>query len=276
VGKSLFASHVHDRSRLRTASLQVINFAVLSERDQRIALLGGGPSELTTTRKSLLEHPTTVVIKHVDRATPYLQEQLAKAIKAGKIHRPGTSDVHPVSSRIIFTITAGLGTLYRSGRIIPSLFELFDSFVSISIPPLRKRRRDIPLLAEHFLHAFYDKLHSPIDGQIAYIQGLAERAKIKSDLADLLIDQPWPENVLQLKAFIHSLITPSYAYALLQTERIELSKMLLMIDEGREFSLRESTSVIQDSIIQRAIDKLQGQQKPAQLLGLTGRSIRRR
>jgi len=276
VGKSLVASRIHARSPLRSTQLLVINFAVLSQRDQRVALLGGGPSELTTTRKSLLEFPTTVVIKDIDRAPPYLQEQLAEAIKSKRIRRPGMTGVYPVTARLVFTVTAGLRELREHGRISPSLSQLIESFTTVFIPPLRKRKRDIPPIAEHFLHVFYDKLHSLVNGHVNHVKGLDNRGKIESDLADLLMNQSWPGNVLQLKAFIHSLITPNYDYALLQAEKIEVSKMLLMLDEGREFSLRDSMSIIEDGIIQRAMDRFEGQQKTAQILGLTGRTIRRR
>lgn len=278
VGKSLVASHVHSRSPFNLSRLEVINFSILSEREKRIKLLGGGESELTTTRRSLLELPTTVVLKHVDLITDqFMQESLAQFLKSKRIARPGLEKTRPLASRIIFTFTQTPVHLFREGQILPQLFEMLRSFKAITIPPLRKRKEDIPLLAEHFLHKFYDKLHSLVNGQIPHVYGLTDRGNLEPSLAMVLVNHPWKENVLQLKAFIHSLITQTYGDAIQQSEKIEVSQMLLMLEEGREFSLRESISNIVDSVIERALDKYEGhQQKAAQMLGLTGRSVRRR
>lgn len=277
VGKFLVASHLHSQSPFRSSQLEVINFNILSDREKRIALLGGGISELTTTRRSLLELPTTVVLKNVDLTDQFLQENLAQFLKSRQIVRPGIEKSRPLASRIIFTFIQTVSNLFRAGRIIPQLFGMLRSYKAISIPPLRKRKEDIPLLAEHFLHQFYDKLHSLVNGQVTHVYGLTDSGSIEPSLSKVLVDHPWETNVLQLKAFIHSLITYTYGDAILQPEKIEVSKMLLMLAEGREFSLRQSISIIEDAVIERAIKKYDGhQQKAAQMLGLTGRSIRRR
>ena len=89
VGKSLLSSRIHAHSPMSDRPIEFINFRTFTERDQRIRLLGGCPPELPSSRQSILETPTTVVLKHLDCATRFLQEQLTMAILAGKIYRLG-------------------------------------------------------------------------------------------------------------------------------------------------------------------------------------------
>ena len=76
VGKTLLASHIHARSQWNGRPLVILNCRTLNDRDQRITLLGGGPPELSTSRRSLLEQPTTVLIKNIDASARYLQLEL--------------------------------------------------------------------------------------------------------------------------------------------------------------------------------------------------------
>jgi hypothetical protein len=91
----------------------------------------------------------------------------------------------------------------------------------------------------------------------------------------LWIAQRWGENVLQLKAFVASLASPSFESLFSQHERIEIAKIALMIEEGKEFSLKQSLARIEACVVSRALAKFSGcQSRTAQLLGTTDRSIR--
>ncbi len=89
------ASHIHASSQFKSSQLEAINFSLLSDRDQRIALLEGEPPELTTTLRSSLELPTTLVLKHVDHANLFLQERLAESLQSQKVFRLGLWSVPP-------------------------------------------------------------------------------------------------------------------------------------------------------------------------------------
>lgn len=277
VGKSLIASHIHSQSPFRTSQLEVINFSLLSDRDQRIALLGGEPPELTTTLRSSLELPTTLVLKHVDHANFFLQRNLSESLKSQKVSRLGSNERFPVFARIIFTLRLPIRLLLKMNRILPALAELLAGRKTIHIPPLRSRKEDISILAERFLHRFYDRLHSIVNGNIEHVQGLTNAGTLDPKLAEFLVKQKWPENVTELKAYIRSLIVPSYEGAIQEREKIEVMKMITMLEDGHEFSLRRSINVIENEIIQRALEKFGGHQvRAAQLLGLTERTIRRK
>jgi two-component system response regulator HydG len=259
-GKTLFARHLHAR---RTTGFEPksLNFAVLPERDQRVGLLGGGPPELTTTRRSVLEFPTTVILKHVDAAPTYLQESLARVLERMEVTRPGSSGGRPVAARIVLTFRAPLRALLSQGLLSRKLYEALSPSRKISLPPLRERTEDIPLLVAYFLKRFAGRGMVP-DGGILQPGRLACRA--------------WGENVRELKIYVRSLLIFPGACGNFQAERFEVTRMLGMLEDGEEFHLRDILSRIEVSMVLRAVEQCGGNMaKAAFLLGLSDRAVRR-
>jgi two-component system response regulator HydG len=260
VGKSLLSSRIHANSLLKDRPLESINFQTYSERDQRIRLLGGSPPELPTSRRSVLEMPTTVVLKHIDFATKYLQERLAEAIPKREIIRLGTKDQRPIRCKLIFVLNDSPYELYRKGYLISGLSKILSKYQFIELPPLKKRKEDIPELAQHFFTQFQ----------------IQRRKQIDHNFIKLLQRNRWNENILELKSFIKTFDMPPDEIAIQQKDRIELAKMNLMIDEGTEFSLKDSVSRIEKTMVRQALKKhADCQAKTAQSIGMTDRSIGR-
>jgi DNA-binding NtrC family response regulator len=275
-GKALLAKAIHARSPRRSLEIHSVNFSVLSEREQRGALLGGVPPELPTNRRGCLEPPSTVVIKHIDHANPFLQEKLAAALTKKKIFRLGADTWNLVLARPIFTLRQSLLSLHRKGQIIEALFIQLRLYEQISVPPLRKRKEDIPLLVYHFLNESLDGRNLPSLEQAQVTRDIIRGGTIEAGLLKLLKQQRWDQNVLQLKAYIRSLLLPNHRDSIQEREKIELMRMIALIEEGNEFSLHQSLALIQRCIVDRALAKCNGRQsQAAALLGLTDRSIRR-
>jgi DNA-binding NtrC family response regulator len=254
VGKSLFVAHIHKQSSRGSLPLKSVDMSLLKERYQRILLLGGGFPELTTTRRSVLEYPTTVLIKHIDCANPYLQDRLADALTTMEIRRPGRNDRRPVTSRVVFALRRNPSVLHRSGRITPSLHSILRTCRRVQIPPLRRRTEDIPRLTEYYLPEATDP-----------------------SLVDALRQHQWRGNVLELKAFLRSIVVRSHEEALREFEKQQLEKMIMLLEEGGTFSLQRSLGLIADGILERALSKTGGNYtKAARLLGLTESTVRRR
>jgi two-component system, NtrC family, response regulator HydG len=259
VGKSLLSSRIHANSLLKDRSLESINFQTYSERDQRIRLLGGSPPELPTTRRSVLELPTTVILKHIDFATKFLQERIVEAIQKREIIRLGTKDTRPIRCRLIFVFNESLYELFRKGSLVPGLSKMLSKFQTIELPPLKKRKEDIPELAQHFFTQFQ----------------IQRRKQIDQNFIKLLLRNRWNENILELKSFIKTFDMPSDEIAIQQKDKIELAKTNLMIDEGREFSLNKALSRIESSLTNRTWKKHnKNNTRTSQALGMTEGSIR--
>jgi DNA-binding NtrC family response regulator len=257
--------------------LNSINFSILSEREQRVALLGGGPPDLSTTRRSCLEPSSTVILKHIDHAGPFLQERLAEALTKKKFARPGSDTTNPVLARTIFTLRESLLILYRKGRIIEPLFLKLREYEHVTVSPLRRRKEDIPMLVYHFLDQFLGGRDLPRSERDQVTYNVTRNGEIEVGLLKLLKQQRWEQNVVQLKAYIRSLLLPNHPDSIQEGETIELMKMTFMIEEGNEFSLHQSLGLIQRYMIDRALKKCNGRQsQAAAMLGLSDRSVRRR
>jgi DNA-binding NtrC family response regulator len=259
VGKTLLSLRIHAHSLLKDRELEIVNFKILSERDQRVRLLGGSPPELPTTRRSVLELPTTVVLKHIDCASKFLQEQLVNAILSSTVIRLGTEDERPVRCRLIFVFNSHPQQLFKTGAIIPGLSKILAKYKLIYVPTLKERKEDIPELAQHFFTQFQ----------------IARRKPLDNNFVKLLQRNKWNENILELKSFVKTLQVMPDDVAIRQKDRIQLAKMNLMIDEGKEFSLKDSLSKTEQWFIDKALKKHEGiQAKAAKSLGITDRTIR--
>lgn len=244
---------------MRESRLECVNFRILNDRDQRIALLGGSPSELQTTRRSVLEMPTTVVLKHINYASQFLQQKLAEAIQSRHIVRLGANEKRLICCRFIFLFNNPPQTLSRSGDIIPELSKIISKYKVIMLPPLMKRKEDIPELAQHFFTQFQ----------------IQRRKQMDQNFLELLLHHKWDENILELKSFIKALDVPSAEIVIQQKDRIELAKMNLMIDESKEFSLKESISGLEKNIVIKALLKYNNiQSQTSKALGLANHTVK--
>lgn len=231
---------------------------------------------MPTTRRSLLEIPSTLILKHIDKASPYLQEKLAEALATGRLERLGCKSIQFVHARIVFTLRSRIRDLYRGGRLIRPLFTYLCQCEQLSIPPLRKHTNDIPPLAAHFFKTFVNRYPGTSTGHPPTILGCSRVGKLEPGLRQLLLKQPWRENVLGLKAYLRCLVVESYREALDHSERMELMKMIMLIEEGHEFSLHDAIALIQQSITAQACTRCNGKQsKAAAMLGVSDRTVRR-
>jgi DNA-binding NtrC family response regulator len=259
VGKSLLSSRIHAHSLLKDRELEIVNFKILSERDQRVRLLGGSPPELPTTRRSVLELPTTVILKHINFASRFLQEQLVEAIQQREITRLGTKDKRPIRGRLIFVFNKHPQQLFKTGSIIPGLSKILTKYKLIYVPTLKERKEDIPELAQHFFTQFQIARRNPLD----------------NNFVKLLQRNRWNENILELKSFVKTLQVMPDDVAIQQKDKIQLAKMNLMIDEGKEFSLKKSLSGLEKDLVKRTSLKYDNvYAKTSKALGLTDRAVR--
>jgi transcriptional regulator of aroF, aroG, tyrA and aromatic amino acid transport len=260
VGKTFLAKCIHDDSLMNDRELEIINFKILSERDQRMRLLGGSPPDLPSTRRSTLELSTTVVLKHIDCASEYLQERLAEAILRKEIIRLGTNQKRPVKCRPIFVLYDHPQNLSKTGSIIPELAKILLRFQVILMPTIKERKDDIKELAQHFATQFQIERYKKLD----------------KEFIEMLMKHKWKSNILEFKAFIKALDHPPAEVLIDQNDTIGLSMMNMMIDEAKEFSLKDGLSKIGDSLTRRAWKRHnKNNTRTSQVLGTTERSIRR-
>lgn len=278
-GKSLYAAHLHARSPLNKSELLRLNFSFLSERDQRLGIFGSEPPELTSTKRSILEYPTTVILKHIDHAAHYLQDKLAESLARGKVQRFGASEYQPVRARLIFSFRNSFSSLQQKGRLSSSLSDLLTSDLcnhtkALYFPPLHKRGNDPVLLSQYFSRKFQGKEEG---SSRAFTHGFDKDGIVNAELAELLRRERWPDNIRDLTTFIRSITFVSLSDERRQHEKHQILKLILMLEAGEEFSLPDALATVESGILRRANNLLGGRQsKVAALLGLSDRDVRRK
>jgi transcriptional regulator with GAF, ATPase, and Fis domain len=141
-------------------------------------------------RKGLWEEASegTLFLDEIGETSPAMQVKLLRALQEGEIKRVGSSQTARVDTRVVAATNRDLEQEVKAGSFREDLFYRL-SVVMIRVPPLRERRGDIPLLAEHFLRTS---------------QGKAGRGRLKlsEDALKLLVAYGWPGNVRELESFI--------------------------------------------------------------------------
>ncbi|HEX7969400.1 MAG TPA: phage shock protein operon transcriptional activator [Stellaceae bacterium] len=128
----------------------------------------------------------TLFLDEIANASLAVQEKILRVIEYGTFERVGGNEVHRVDVRVIAATNADLPALAEAGRFRNDLLDRL-AFDVVTIPPLRERRDDIPLLTEHFARGMMRELGRDV------FPGFTAAALAQ------LAGHPWPGNVRELK-----------------------------------------------------------------------------
>jgi DNA-binding NtrC family response regulator len=217
--------------------------------------------EDTPERSGALERPGLLILKHIDFAPGYLQDALAVALTARTTRRSLSGRPRPALCRVVFTLHQTPSQLEQLGRMTSSLTSYLVCLPALALPSLRAHANDIEEYVDHYFPA----------GK----EGPPCRRTSTRELAVFLQRQDWRENITELKAFLRTLVQKSYEQAWQLYERRELERVIMLIEEEREFSLSTSLSTIERSLINRALKQMRGHHlRTARLLGLHSSTLR--
>ncbi len=188
-GKELAASALHAASPRRAGPFVTINCAALPCHLLESELFGhkkGAFSGADSDAPGLLRsaHGGTVLLDEIGEMPPELQAKLLRVLQDRQVRPVGGTRAVPVDIRILSSTNRDMGQAMASGAFRPDLYHRLAA-LHIRIPPLRDRREDIPLLAQHFLAQMRDTLRRP---------GLT----LTPESLHLLCAAPYPGNVRQL------------------------------------------------------------------------------
>ncbi|MGE0253771.1 MAG: phage shock protein operon transcriptional activator [Alphaproteobacteria bacterium] len=190
-GKELIAARLHFLSRRWSGPFVGLNCAALAESVLESELFGHEAGAFTgaVRRRSgrfELADGGSLFLDEIGEATLTVQEKLLRAVEYGTFERLGGDATLSVDVRLIAATNADLPALADTGRFRPDLLDRL-AFDVVTVPPLRARRGDIALLADHFGRAMAAELGWPS------FPGFS-RAAVKA-----LEEWPWPGNVRELK-----------------------------------------------------------------------------
>lgn len=154
-GKNVLARRIHDRSSRRQGPFIVLNCSAIPETLAEAELFGherGAFTGAVRTKKGVFELASggTLVLDEIGDMPLTLQTRLLTVLDSGIIRRVGGEAPIPVDVRLVATTNADLEQEVAANRFRADLFYRL-SVIRFSVPPLRQRPEDIPLLAEHFL-----------------------------------------------------------------------------------------------------------------------------
>ena len=205
-GKELVARAIHGASGRAARPFVVVDCAALPETLFESELFGHERGSFTgafAARRGLLETSTggTCFIDEIGELTAPLQAKLLRTLQERSIRRVGGNDAIPVDVRVVVATNRDLRKLVGDGGFRDDLYYRLN-VVTITLPPLRERASDVPLLAQHFLEIF------------ARRSGRAVKRLAPEALA-LLTTYRWPGNVRELEHVIERATALSSAETLL-------------------------------------------------------------
>ncbi len=269
-GKELVAKAIHGLSGRGAGPFVSVNCGALPDTLLESELFGymkGAFTDARQSRKGLFEAAVggTLFLDEVGETSPPMQVKLLRALQERRIRRVGGTEEIDVDVRVIAATNTPLETLVEQKRFREDLFYRLQ-VIPIRTPSLRERREDIPLLAEHFLERFAQKMGKRI-------------AKISEEAMSLLQDYGWPGNVRQLENVIERAIALETTEAVLPErlpEELRLparSSPLPALGDG--FSLDDYLLSVEGRLLSEAFERARGDRaEAARLLGVSPRSLR--
>jgi two-component system, NtrC family, nitrogen regulation response regulator GlnG len=194
-GKEIVARAIHHYSRRAGRPFVAVSCAAIPGTLLESELFGHERGAFTDAKerklgKLELAHGGTFYLDEVGDMPLELQAKLLRSLQERTIERVGGRDPIRIDVRVLAATNRDLETLMRDTRFREDLYYRLN-VVTVNLPPLRERRRDIPLLVEHFL--------------AKYATELGERG-VAPDALDRLVGYHWPGNVRELENVIQRAI----------------------------------------------------------------------
>jgi formate hydrogenlyase transcriptional activator len=192
-GKALVARAIHEQSRRRNASFVTVNCAAIPRDLLESEMLGHEKGAFTGAYATKigrfeLADKGTLFLDEVGDMPQELQPKLLRVLQEQEVERLGGLRSRKVDVRVVAATNRNLADLCDTKSFREDLYYRLNVF-PISIPPLRERREDIPLLVKHFTQRAAERFGKSIE-------------TIPSDAMDAFINHSWPGNVRELQNFI--------------------------------------------------------------------------
>jgi two-component system response regulator PilR (NtrC family) len=273
-GKGLVAQAVHFHSLRRDKPMVSLNCGALPENLLESELFGhmrGAFTGADSNKKGLLEvaERGTVFLDEIGEMSAVLQVKLLRVLQERRFRRVGGLEEQQADIRVIAATNQDLTRLVAEGRFREDLFYRIN-VIPISLPPLRERREDIGLLAEHFLAKYNEQMGKDIAG-------------ISRESMALLMEHDWPGNIRELENVVERAValeaTPTVLPdSLPPTIRHDVPRpgnatVEALPETG--FDLEAHVKEIERGYLAEALKRAGGVQvKAAELLGMSFRSFR--
>lgn len=267
-GKGRLARWMHDHSPRRTRKMITVNCGALPENLLESELFGHEAGAFTGAQgrregRFDLARGGTLFLDEVTEMSPAVQVKLLRVLQDGEYERVGGQRTLKADVRILAATNRDPMGAIAEGRLREDLYYRLN-VIALQLPPLRDRREDVPLLAQHFL-----RVHAARNRR--EVGGLSPAA------LDALSSWPWPGNVRELENAVER------AVVLCRGDAIEVAHLPRAMRDAEAtpdaLSFRVGTPLkeVERAMIEATLAVCDGDKSmAARLLGITARTIYRR
>ena len=222
-GKELVARAIHRYSNVRERPLVTVNCTALAPTLLESELFGhkrGAFTGAVADKPGLFERADggTIFLDEVGDMPLEMQAKLLRVLQTGEIKPVGDVVTRKVRVRVIAATNRDLEKALAVSEFREDLFYRFNTF-TITLPPLRERTEDIPVLAHHFLRKAEAKVNKRVD-------------RFAPEALDLLKRYPWPGNLRELENIIER------AVVLATSRQVDVAHLPLHLQEPAPATLR--------------------------------------
>ena len=268
-GKELLARAIHYNSPRAEKPFVAINCGAIPENLLESELFGyrkGAFTDAVRSKKGLFEeaHEGTLFLDEIGELPLLLQVKLLRALQEEEIRRIGDTQDIKIDVRIVAATVHDLGQKVQDGTFRSDLYYRLN-VLSLNVPPLWKRKGDIPLLINHFLHKFNQKLGTNIE-------------KISPEAYEILLDYRWPGNVRELENILERTMILSSDNTIseeaLPPELRESPPISATPPDPEELSLKKASRALEVELIKKALKATDGNHThAAKLLEISHRAL---
>ncbi len=267
-GKELVAKAIHYASNRRDQPFVAVNMAALSDNLVESELFGHekgaftGAQQQRQGRFETANHGT-LFIDEVGDIPLNTQVKLLRVLQEQQIERIGSSTPFPINVRVLAATNQPLEERVKNGLFRQDLYYRLN-VVKIHLPPLRQRREDIPVLADHFIRRYADQNQKQING-------------FSREAMDRLMKYDYPGNVRELENIIEQVVVLSRD-EIIQVNDLPLNVQNAFQTDNHSLSngtFKERVEAFEKKLISEALRKANGiQTRAADLLGMSERHLR--
>jgi transcriptional regulator with PAS, ATPase and Fis domain len=266
-GKEMLARAIHSSGDRQEKPFVTIDCSALSNEILESELFGhvkGAFTDARTNKTGLFEAADggTVFLDEIDKTSRKFQERLLQVVDKREFKPVGSTVSRTVDFRLICATNRDLNEEVARANFLQDLYYRLK-VISLRLPPLRERRDDIPILAEHFLEVYNSRLDKSVVG-------------FSAPAMDLLVSFAWAGNVRQLEHEIERAVTFA--------ENGDLITPSVFSDELREWGsivstdgkkpMAEAVQQVEKQMIKEAMRRFNGNKtRAAKSLGLSRRGL---
>jgi aliphatic sulfonates family ABC transporter substrate-binding protein len=276
-GKEVVARYLHHHSARRQQPFLAVNCGALSETLAEAELFGHEKGAFTGAGQRQLgwfeaAEGGTLLLDEIGELSLSLQVKLLRVLQEREITRVGSRQPVRINVRVIAATHVDLAQAIRDKHFREDLYYRLN-VAAVTLPPLRRRREDIPVLATHFLSLYARRLGRP-------------QMRLSPDALETLMEYRWPGNVRELENTLHnavllnkeSVITPQQLRLNQETPVPQAAA-----DDGLEGFIRQQLAGgttqlfprMVNALVRHALDASDGNQmQAAALLGISRHTLR--